>query len=95
MPERTRTKLSPEEERKFQSWYRSWAIRIGIDQNPDHPLHKYDYRGSYKAGLGPTPDKGGAYHWPSQYKDYDHPNRYVDGIDTITGKPMKDISWRS
>jgi len=26
--------------------------------------------------------KDGLYHWPSQFKSDDHPNRFVNGVDT-------------
>jgi hypothetical protein len=34
-------------------------------------------------------DKSG--HWPSRFKDDDHPNRWVEGEDTKTGKSIWDI----
>jgi len=81
-----------QDEQGFQQWYQGWAKRTGIDLNPDHPLHKYDYRAAYHAGVEPQiSPKDGKYHWPSQFKAWDHPNRYVDGIDTITGKPAPNV----
>lgn len=81
---RTRTALSPDEERRFQTWYRERATKSGIDPNPDNPLHKYDYRGAFKARLEPQINPvDNLYHWDSQFKDFDHPNRFVDGVDTI------------
>jgi hypothetical protein len=78
------------EEAEFQKWYSFWSNKTGIDPDPDHPDHKYDYRAAFRAGATPTPDaKSGEYHWPSPYKHPDHPNRYVEGIDTITGQPMR------
>jgi hypothetical protein len=74
---------SPVDEAKFQAWYKEQAKKTGINENPDDPAHKYDYRAAYKAGVGPGKDG----HWPSQFKALDHPNRFVDGIDTITGAP--------
>lgn len=71
-----------EDEALFQRWYKKIAKRTGLDPDPDAPEHKYDYRGSFLAGEGP--DETG--HWPSKFKDYDHPNRFVDGVDTITGQ---------
>jgi hypothetical protein len=87
---RHRTKLNPEEEKSFQSWYKLWATEAGLNLNPDSPLHKYDYRGAYKAGVNPEiSNEDNKYHWDSRFKDPDHPNRFVNGIDTITGQPMK------
>lgn len=74
--------LAPADERAFRSWYVPLAKKWGIDANPDNPLHKYDYRAAFKIGAGP--DSTG--HWPSQFKDDDHPNRFINGIDTKTGK---------
>ena len=62
---------------------------MNLNPNPDDPLHKYDYRGAFKAGDEPGPEG----HWPSNFKDYDHPNRFVqtpDGmLDTKTGKIIR------
>ena len=77
MVERTRTGLTYAEESKFREVYASWAKANGRNINPDAPQHKYDYRGAFKAGFGPN-GKSGAQHWPSKFKDDDHPNRYVD-----------------
>ncbi len=74
--------INREDEALFQRWYKKIAKRTGLNPDPDAPEHKYDYRGAFLAGEGP--DETG--HWPSQFKDYDHPNRYVDGVDTITGQ---------
>ncbi len=73
----------PYDEQAFRAWYSSHAAKLGLNPNPDDPRHHYDYRAAYRAGA--SPDKKG--HWPSQFKAPDHPNRYVDGIDTITGLP--------
>ena len=76
--ERVRTKLDKNSEAQFQKWYAGWANYLGLDPNPDHPAHKYDYRGAYKMGLGPTlSPEDNLYHWPSRFKDADHPNRFV------------------
>lgn len=77
-------KEAPFDERGFQQWYAPLARQWNLDPNPDAPQHKYDYRQAYRAGAGP--DAQG--HWPSQFKAFDHPNRFVDGIDTITGKTV-------
>lgn len=82
---RNRTQLSPKEEIDFQNKYKVIAEKIDLNLNPDDPLQKYDYRGAYKAGQL-EPDKFD--HFPSEFKDPDHPNRFVEGIDTITGKSM-------
>lgn len=78
-----------DEELEFQGWYKAWANKAGIDPDPDNPLHKYDYRGAWKAGIEPViSEEDGLYHWDSRFKELDHPNRFVDGIDTITGEKI-------
>ncbi len=71
------------EESRFKKFYAEHAKKWKLDPNPDSPEHHYDYRKAFKAGA--KPDKTG--HWPSKFKDESHPNRYVKGVDTITGKP--------
>ena len=61
----------------------------GIPYNVNDP--DYDYRGSIAAGEFPTPESG--WHWLSQYKGVNHPNRFVtDGwgviVDTISGERL-------
>lgn len=72
-----------DEESRFRGWYRDRAARWGLDLNPDNPLHLYDYRAAFRAGAEPDPRDG---HWPSEFKHDDHPNRFVGGIDTKTGR---------
>ena len=69
----------------FDEWYAGHAKQRGLDPNPDDPRHHYDYRGAYKAGVEPGPDN----HWDSRFKTDDHPNRYIDGVDTKTGKRLR------
>jgi hypothetical protein len=69
---------------EFRKFYSDQAKKWNLDPNPDDPRHHYDYRKAYKAGA--RPDKTG--HWPSKYKEENHPNRFVKGEDTITGKKM-------
>jgi hypothetical protein len=43
-------------EEQYRSWYRNWASRLGMDQNPDDPRHHYKFREAYDSGLRrPTP----------------------------------------
>ena len=65
-------------ERKFQTWYKLWAGRLGINKDPDEPEHYYDYRGAYDAGAEPN-EEG---HWPSKFKRKGHPSYYLEGVDT-------------
>lgn len=79
----------PVSEPDFQDWYAGISRDHHLAPNPDDPLHFYNYRDAYKYGAEPNA-KG---HWPSKYKAKGHPNRFVDGIDTITGKPMTDKDY--
>lgn len=81
--------VEPFDEQGFQGWYQGWANKTGINPDPDDPRHKYDYRAAYTAGAEPAIADDGAYHWPSEHKADDHPNRYVDGMDTKTGMPLQ------
>ena len=87
------TALSPAQERLFRLWYWLQALRSGISPNPDDPAHKYDYRAAYLAGTAPAYGAGdGRMHWPSQFKAGDHPNRYVNGIDTRGPAPANELN---
>lgn len=68
----------------FRRWYSTRASSLGLSPNPDDPQHRYDYRAAFAAGG--EPDAEG--HWPSQFKADDHPNRFVNGVDTKTGRPI-------
>lgn len=75
-----RRALSGPEEASFQRWYAPIAAEMGLDADPDSPAHLYDYRGAYRAGVAPDEST----HWPSTFKQGDHPNVMVDGMDTRT-----------
>jgi hypothetical protein len=72
-------------------WHREFTAKYG-EPNLDDP--NYDYRKAWKSGARPTvrDPKDQMLHWPSQFKGEDHPNRYVDGVDTKTGKPVSQFS---
>lgn len=81
--------LTPENVRdSFALWYAMWADQLGLDADPDHPEHHYDFRAAWMANAGP--DAFG--HWPSEFKRPEHPNRYVESergnrlLDTKTGR---------
>lgn len=78
------------QEQQFQKWYAGHATRLGLDPNPDNPLHFYDWRSAYESGA--TPDVQG--HWPSRFKRAGHPNLIVEGIDTRTGRPQSEGAWQ-
>jgi len=79
-------------EQEFQSWWKDQRDRVEegsglrLDPNADAPAHHYDYRAAFNAGAEPTAESG--WHWPSAYKAETHPNRFVNGVDTITGQPQ-------
>ncbi len=66
-------KQKRDQEGGFKSWYAKLAEAQGLDPNPSHPLHFYDYKSAWKAGA--TPDEAG--HLPSKFKHDWHPNRFV------------------
>jgi hypothetical protein len=74
------------QESEFSNWYAGHAKQLGLNPNPDDPQHRYDYRAAHRSGAEPQLDpQSGEMHWPSQFKAPDHPNRYVNGVDTISG----------
>ena len=83
-------------EPEFQAWYKGWATKAGLSQDPNPDLHKYDYRKAFLAGLEPKVDPTDSlYHWDSKFKyrqeveGEDHPNRWVDGVDTTGALPSQ------
>lgn len=78
-----------DEETRFLDWYKGWAQKTGLAQDPDDPQHQYDYRAAFRAGAEPIISaEDGKYHWPSQFKLAGHKNRFVGGEDTKTGKKI-------
>lgn len=71
------TKLSSEDETKFQAWKQTYAPKDSGDD--------YDLRGAYKAGLTPA-DNG---HWPDTYKKPNHPTFSDQSIYAGYGNPGK------
>jgi hypothetical protein len=54
-------------------------------RNPKEAM--YDYDKAYRAGVRPVLDEeDGLYHWDSGFKHDDHPNRFVGGVDTRSGR---------
>lgn len=79
--------MPPYDEAAFRRWYALRAQALGLDPNPDDPRHYYDYRAAWARGAEPAPSEDGSWHWPSEFKREGHPNRYVEGMDTISGQP--------
>lgn len=73
-----------EREIMFRNWFNAIAQKNGLDPNPDHPLHQYNYRYAFDYGIEPGADG----HWPSSLKGSSHPNRYVEGEDTKYGEQL-------
>jgi hypothetical protein len=73
-------------------WFSEFKKKYG--EEPDLDTRDYDYRAAWKAGTRPTVrDPGdGLLHWDSRFKGDNHPNRYVNGIDTKTGEPVSQYS---
>lgn len=87
------TKLTKKQEGKFQNWYKNVSYELGLDSNPDNPLHAYDYRGFWLENRNKNIDyKQPDFHFTDTYKKPDHPtfsveSKYADkkyGIDPKT-----------
>ena len=78
---------NPEKEQDFQKWYKARAKKAGISEDPDDPMHAYDYRRAFDAGVEPqvSPDDG-KHHWDDRFKLDNHPELFVNGVDTRTGQ---------
>ena len=80
------------QEDKFQQgiratpWFSEFTQRYGGEPNLFDP--NYDYRQAWAAGARPTVRDPGdnMLHWSSQFKGTNHPNRFINGVDTITGR---------
>lgn len=69
----------------FKDWYNLQRTLNRLNPDPYDLRHFYDYEKAYKAGVS----RGPRGHFPSRFKGAGHPNRFVNGIDTITGEPAK------
>lgn len=69
-------------------WYREFLERYG--EEPDLNDPNYNYREAWDAGARPDvrDPQDQQFHWSSEFKGLEHPNRIVNGIDTITGKKV-------
>lgn len=66
------TRLTPEDEASFQSWYKDFASNRNLDLDPDAKEHHYDYRGYWNANRenpNPTSEDG---HLPDTWKTPGH-----------------------
>ena len=68
-------------------WFSEFTQQHG-EPNLNDP--NYDYRAAWTAGARPNVRDPGdnQLHWSSQFKGPEHPNRFVNGVDTITGQPV-------
>ncbi len=76
------TKLSDDEEKKFQIWKAKYA--------PNDSGDDYDLRGAFKAGLKPDPKTG---HWPDTFKKPNHPT-FSNESKYAKDAPEKAGSWK-
>jgi len=74
--------LEEEERRDFKDWYDLYRTLLRLSPDPYDLRHHYDYEAAWRAGA--KPDESG--HFPSRFKSLAHPSRFVEGIDTATGK---------
>jgi len=67
-------------------WFGEFVQKYG--EEPDLNTPDYDYRRAWAAGARPDVRDPGdrLLHWPSEFKGANHPNRFVNGVDTITGR---------
>jgi hypothetical protein len=83
-------------ERDFQHairqtpWFSEFQQRFG--EEPDLNTPDYNYRAAWAAGARPNVRDPGdnLLHWDSRYKGESHPNRFVNGVDTISGLAAPD-----
>jgi len=83
------------EEQAFQSgiretdWYKEYVQDHG--EEPALETKDYDYRKAWEEGARPNVRDSSDFseklgkarlHWPSKYKGDNHPNRFIDGVDT-------------
>ena len=62
---------------EFKDWWKKVLETHDYGENPDDPLHYYDYRGAYEAGHKIPLKKGDP--WLSKFKHDLHPNRFISG----------------
>jgi hypothetical protein len=76
------------DENAFQEWFARTSKQLDLNPDPDAAVGAYDYRKAFRSGvIIPPSAKPGDFHFPSEFKRPHHPNRFVDGVDTLTGKP--------
>ena len=73
---------------EFQKVYKAMSIKQGLSLDPNDPKHYYDYRALYRDTGKLEPDETG--HFPSKYKLKGHPRMIIGGINTKTGKSIKE-----
>lgn len=78
--DRYKTKLSDDEEEKFQEWYKHYSEGWNVNRDPDAEEHYYDYRGFWKAQPEYWPLAGWDGHLPDTWKTPGHPTFSVESI---------------
>ncbi len=71
------------------------ARGVYLNPNFDHPLQFYDSRRLFLAGPEHWPNEAGDWHGESRYKLQGHPNRFVEGEDTLRGGPATKAAIRA
>jgi hypothetical protein len=63
-------------------WYKEYVQKYG--EEPDLNTPDYNYRDAWDAGARPDVRDPGdnLLHWSSKYKGDNHPNRFINGVDT-------------
>lgn len=69
---------------EFLEWYNLFRRANKLSPDPYDLRHQYDYNAAFESGVSSS--KG---HLPSAFKGIGHPRRFLEGIDTATGKPAK------
>ena len=72
-----------QEKADFLDVYKVRAKELGLDPDPYHPLHYYDYERLYQDTGDIAADETG--HFPSAYKKFGHPRLILGEFDTRTG----------
>ena len=68
-----KTILSKRQEKEFQNWYKNVSSQLKLNENPDNPLHSYDFRGYWLENRNKDIDFSiPDFHFPDKYKTPSH-----------------------
>jgi hypothetical protein len=82
-----RKSWTPNLEDLFRLWYQNVASKGKINQNPDDPLHYYDYRGAFSN----KQEQGQDLHFPDTFKTPGHPTFSEESVYAVP--PLKWGIW--